>query len=140
MVIRSAAGIFYGRDENVPVARRPTNNPPYFILSTYTSDQIDPSIVLSQGFPANALDPANVKNPAVNSHLRHSPTPYVQQWNFNVQRELRLDWWRRSRMSAPVRTTFTIRITSICRRRARAKSSRGVPYRELRPSMSTLHL
>lgn len=87
-VIRSAAGIFYGRDENVPVARRPTNNPPYFILSTYTSDQIDPSIVLSQGFPANALDPANVKNPAVNSYLRHSPTPYVQQWNFNVQREL----------------------------------------------------
>lgn len=87
-VIRSAAGIFYGRDENVPVARRPTNNPPYFILSTYTSDQIDPSIILSQGFPANALDPANVKNPAVNSYLRHSPTPYVQQWNINIQREL----------------------------------------------------
>ena len=81
-------GIFYGRDENVPVARRPTNNPPYFILSSFTSDQIDPSIMLSQGFPANALDPANVKNPTVNSYLRHSPTPYVQQWNFNVQREL----------------------------------------------------
>src|ERR1700730_1851445 len=91
-VIRSAAGIFYGRDENVLVARRPTNNPPYFILSTYTSDQIDPSIVLSQGFPANALDPASVKNPTVNSYLRHSPTPYVQQWNFNVQRELPASW------------------------------------------------
>ncbi len=87
-VIRAAAGIFYGRDENVPVARRPTNNPPYFILSSFTSDQIDPSIILSQGFPANALDPANVKNPTVNSYLRHSPTPYVQQWNFNIQREL----------------------------------------------------
>lgn len=86
-VIRSAGGIFYGRDENVPVARRPTNNPPNFILKTYTSDQIDPNIVLAQGFPAGALDPTNVVNPTVNSYLRHSPTPYVQQWNFNIQRE-----------------------------------------------------
>lgn len=87
-VIRAAAGIFYGRDENVPVARRPTNNPPYYILSSFTTDQIDPSIILSQGFPSNALDPTKVKNPTVNSYLRHSPTPYVQQWNFNVQQEL----------------------------------------------------
>jgi hypothetical protein len=70
------------------VARRPTNNPPNYILSSFSSDQIDPSIILSQGFPANALDPANVKNPTVNSYLRHSPTPYVQQWNLNIQREL----------------------------------------------------
>ncbi len=87
-VIRAAAGIFYGRDENVPVARRPTNNPPYFIQSTYTSDQIDPNLILSQGFPPNALDPANVKAPSVNSYLRHSPTPYVQQWNFNIQQDI----------------------------------------------------
>jgi len=87
-VIRAAGGIFYGRDENVPVARRPTNNPPYFIQTTYTSDQIDPNIVLSQGFPSNALDPATVKNPSVNSYLRHSPTPYVQQWNLNLQQDL----------------------------------------------------
>ena len=87
-VIRAAAGIFYGRDENVPIARRPTNNPPYFIQTNYTSDQIDPSIVLSQGFPSNALDPSTVQTPAVNSYLKHSPTPYVQQWNFNLQREV----------------------------------------------------
>jgi hypothetical protein len=87
-VVRAAGGIFYGRDENVPVARRPTNNPPYFIQTTYTSDQIDPNIVLSQGFPANALNPATVKTPSVNSYLKHSPTPYVQQWNFNIQQEL----------------------------------------------------
>jgi hypothetical protein len=87
-VIRAAAGIFYGRDENVPIARRPTNNPPSFIQTNYTSDQIDPSIVLSQGFPSNALDPATVQTPAVNSYLKHSPTPYVQQWNFNIQREV----------------------------------------------------
>ena len=87
-VIRSAFGVFYGRDENIGVARRPTNNPPYFVLSSYTSDQIDPSIILSQGFPANALNPATVTTPTVNSFLRHSPTPYTQQWNFNIQQEM----------------------------------------------------
>jgi Carboxypeptidase regulatory-like domain/TonB dependent receptor len=87
-VVRAAAGIFYGRDENVPVARRPTNNPPYFIQTTYTSDQIDPDVILSQGFPSNALSPATVTNPSVNSYLRHSPTPYVEQWNFNIQQEV----------------------------------------------------
>jgi Carboxypeptidase regulatory-like domain/TonB dependent receptor len=87
-LIRTAFGIFYGRDENVPVADRPTNNPPYFISSSYTSDQIDPSIILSTGFPSNAIDPASVETPSVNSYFKHSPTPYVQQWNLNVQRDL----------------------------------------------------
>jgi hypothetical protein len=87
-VLRAATGIFYGRDENVPVADRPTNNPPYFILSSYTSDQIDPSIILATGFPANAIDPASVKTPSVNSYLKHSTTPRVLQWNVNVQRDI----------------------------------------------------
>jgi hypothetical protein len=86
-VVRAAGGIFYARDENVPVADRPTNNPPYYILSSYTSDQIDPSIVLATGFPANAISPANVKTPSVNSYLKHSPTPYVQQWTLNLQHD-----------------------------------------------------
>lgn len=87
-VLRAAGGIFYARDENVPVADRPTNNPPYFISSSYTSDQIDPSIILSQGFPANATNPSAVVTPAVDTYLKHSPTPYVQQWTLNVQRDV----------------------------------------------------
>jgi Carboxypeptidase regulatory-like domain len=86
-VVRSAGGLFYARDENVPVADRPTNNPPYYILSSYTSDQIDPSIVLATGFPANAINPASVKTPSVNSYLKHSPTPYVEQWTLNLQHD-----------------------------------------------------
>jgi hypothetical protein len=87
-VVRAAGGIFYGRDENVPVADRPSNNPPFFIQTSYTSDQIDPSIILDQGFPSNAISPSSVLTPATNSFVKHSPTPYVQQWNLNVQRDL----------------------------------------------------
>ena len=87
-VVRSAFGIFYGRDENIPVARRPTNNPPYYILKTYTADQITPLITLQGGFPSNALSPANITNPDVNSYLKSTPLPYVLQWNLNVQQEL----------------------------------------------------
>ena len=89
-VVRAAGGIFFARDENVPVADRPTNNPPYYILSSYTSDQIDPSIILATGFPANAIDPSSVKTPSVNSYLKHSPTPYVQQWTLNLQHDFGL--------------------------------------------------
>jgi hypothetical protein len=86
-VIRAAAGVFYGRDENLGVAGRPTNNPPYFVTTTYTSDQIDPNIILSQGFPANALTPGSQSTPTVNSFPKFAPTPYVQQWNLSLQRE-----------------------------------------------------
>jgi hypothetical protein len=88
-VIRAAGGIFYGRDENLAVASRPTNNPPYFVTTTYTSDQIDPNIILSQGFPASALTPgATSSKPTVNSFPQYMPTPYVQQWNVTLQQEL----------------------------------------------------
>ncbi len=87
-VIRAAGGIFYGRDENTAFYYRPGNNPPNFILTNYVSDGIDPNIVLSQGFPATALDASSVVRPTVNSFLKHTPTPYVQQWNFNIQQQV----------------------------------------------------
>lgn len=87
-VVRGGAGVFYGRDENIGVGRRLTNNPPYFIQSRFVSDQLNPLITLRDGFPANALDPARVTNPEVNSYPADYPLPYVLQWNFNVQQEL----------------------------------------------------
>jgi len=87
-VVRSAFGVFYGRDENIGVGRRLTNNPPHFIQRQFISDQVTPNIVLASGFPADALDPKLVVNPVANSFPNDSPLPYVLQWNLNVQQEL----------------------------------------------------
>jgi hypothetical protein len=87
-VVRGAVGVFYGRDENLSAGRRPSSNPPYFVQSNYSGDQVHPSILLSKGFPANALDPATVAAPSVNAFLKNSPTPYVTQWNIHVEHEL----------------------------------------------------
>ncbi|MEO8660458.1 MAG: hypothetical protein ABI693_18460, partial [Bryobacteraceae bacterium] len=87
-VVRSAFGVFFGRDENMGIGRRPTNNPPYVALNTYGPDPNYAPIALAIGFPDDALDLDKLSAPAVVSFLRHAPTPYVQQWNFNLQREL----------------------------------------------------
>jgi hypothetical protein len=88
-VIRGAAGIFYGADENLGLARRPGSNPPYYVQDSFISNQVQPNIVLSQGFPANALDLTSTTDPVLNSLPKHAPTPYVQQWTLNVQREFK---------------------------------------------------
>ncbi len=87
-VVRSGFGVFYGRDENLGVSRRLTNNPPFFLRTQFPSDQLTPNIALSTGFPANALDAERAVNPEVNSFPRAFRLPYVLQWNLNVQREL----------------------------------------------------
>lgn len=87
-VVRSAFGIFYGRDENLGISRRLTNNPPFFIRTQLSSDQITPNFVLSKGYADGILDPARTVNPEVNSVPKDSPLPYILQWNLNLQQEL----------------------------------------------------
>ncbi len=87
-VVRSAFGVFYGRDENLGISRRITNNPPFFVRTQIVGDQVTPNFILAQGYPAGILDPARMVNPEVNSVPKDSPLPYILQWNFNVQQEL----------------------------------------------------
>lgn len=87
-VVRSAFGVFYGRDENLGISRRLTNNPPYFIRTQIAGDQVYPNFILENGYPPNILDPSKVVNPEVNSLPKDSPLPYVLQWNLNLQQEL----------------------------------------------------
>ncbi len=89
-VIRSGFGLFYGRtDENLGISSRPTNNPPYFLRSIATGDQIHTLITLDEGLPAGLLsNPNNVANSNVNSWPISMPLPYTYEWNFNLQRQL----------------------------------------------------
>jgi hypothetical protein len=88
-VIRSGFGVFYGRaDENLGISARPTNNPPYFIRSINTGDQVHTLITLSEGIPAGILDPNHIVNANVNSWPIYMPLPYTYEWNINLQREL----------------------------------------------------
>ncbi len=88
-VVRSGFGLFYGRaDENLGISNRPTNNPPFFVRSINTGDQIHQLITLSGGIPANILNPNNVVNSNVNSWPIHMPLPYTWEWNLNLQQQL----------------------------------------------------
>jgi len=87
-VIRSAFGVFYGRDENIGINRRLVNNPPFFVRTTFTTGPTTPNVKLDVGIPEGAVDPSRVVNPEVNSYPREYRTPYVLQWNFNIEREV----------------------------------------------------
>ena len=88
-VIRSGFGVFYGRtDENLGISSRPTNNPPYFLRSIDTSDQIHTLMTLDGGIPPNLLNPNHVINANVNSWPTYMPLPYTYEWNLNLQQQL----------------------------------------------------
>jgi hypothetical protein len=99
-VIRTSYGIFYAQDQGNGVNNRPTNNPPFFGYGSVsiTSDQLNPSTgyVLSSGVPVPRPTPMSgadfVLVPSATTQLvswdRFHPTPYIQQWNFTVQKQL----------------------------------------------------
>jgi hypothetical protein len=90
-VIRSGYGIFYSSYESGPLSiPNPGNNPPFYAESDFNpvSFATPNPIVnkLSGGFPANVFaTPAAVPLFSLDPNFRD---PYVQHWNFGVQREL----------------------------------------------------
>lgn len=82
-VVRSGFGVFYGHDEDTGLVTRLPTNPPFVATATLVGDQKTPAFQLREGIPANALDKSSF-----NSFPLDLPTPYVVQWNWNVQREL----------------------------------------------------
>ena len=100
VVIRSSYGIFYAQDQGNGVTNRMTNNPPFYGYGSValTSDQLNPATgyVLSSGLlaprPAPIAATQFILIPSSTTQLvswdeRH-PTPYVQQWNFTIQKQL----------------------------------------------------
>jgi len=103
LVVRSSYGVFYAQDQGNGVNVRMTNNPPFFSYGgvNLTSDQLNPSsgYVLSSGaLPPrpSAIRAADfVLVPSATTALiswdpRYT-TPYVQEWNVSVQKQLPWD-------------------------------------------------
>jgi hypothetical protein len=85
-VLRSGYGIYYGGVDHIG-DRYLHAGPPFFFQSSFFTDSIRPTIVLRDGYPAGATT-ANVTNLQTISQDRSNVTPYSQQWNFTVQRQL----------------------------------------------------
>ncbi|HWB99158.1 MAG TPA: TonB-dependent receptor [Bryobacteraceae bacterium] len=90
-VIRSGYGIFYSSYEAGPLSiPNPGNNPPFYVGSNWpqVSFAVANPVVnqLSSGLPLNAFT-----SPAAPSLFSLDPgfrNPYVQHWNFGIQRDL----------------------------------------------------
>jgi hypothetical protein len=88
-VIRAGAGIFYSNLITEGGMQSLEINPPNNIRSGFTTNKgLPPTLILSDGFPANALSLANASNVQLISYDRKGVTPTDYQWNFNVQRQL----------------------------------------------------
>jgi hypothetical protein len=89
LVVRSGFGIFYGRDENIGLANRLVANPPYIPSASFTGTSTLPAFPLQNGIPAGALN-ANVgPSTTVYYFPFNYATPYVEQWNINLERQFR---------------------------------------------------
>jgi hypothetical protein len=83
-VVRAGYGIFYDVQEGNE-AQFLRNNAPFFFVQNYSSDPLVPNLPLDTLFPSRASLPSGSIQPFTISTMR---TPYLQQWNFNIEREV----------------------------------------------------
>ena len=132
-VIRVGSGVFYGRDEDYGISARLPSNPPWVSSATFTGTTAAPVFLLQNGFPANALALAASgynANTTVYSQPFNFSTPYVEQWNLNVEQQLPGDWLAQigyTEIRRPTNSsTRPTRIRHVPERRRRISSRR--PY------------
>jgi hypothetical protein len=83
-VIRSGFGVFFDIQEGNE-AQFLRNNSPFFFVQNYSSDALVPNLQLDNLFPSRANLPSGSIQPFTLSTYQ---TPYVLQWNFNIEREI----------------------------------------------------
>jgi hypothetical protein len=96
-VVRTGYGIFY-----LPVDVRWNDAPHNLFINTFTQPWeasldggVTPNDVLSNPFPTGIIQPMgrnqaliNVQGAGLSAALSNNRAPYVQQWNFDIQRQL----------------------------------------------------
>jgi hypothetical protein len=85
-VFRGGYGIFYGAQEVRTGFQIGYSMPFFFQLSRSSEFGVTPAAYVEQGFPP--LDPASAAFPTLFTVDRRFKSPYYQQWNFSVQRDL----------------------------------------------------
>ena len=83
---RGGYGIFYGAQEVRTGFQIGYSMPFFFQLSKSSEFGVTPAAYVNQGFPT--LDPASAAFPTLFTADRRFKSPYYQQWNFSVQRDL----------------------------------------------------
>ena len=91
-VLRSGYGVFYALMEPYGDAEWLIGNPPDAFGVTISSSPTVPALILAQGPAPGALTLAKATGVTLSSIERKANSPYGQQWNFNIQRELGRDW------------------------------------------------
>ncbi len=84
--IRGGYGIFYGAQEVRTGFQLGYSMPFFFALSQSSDFGVTPAAFVREGFPA--LDPAAASFPGILSADRRFKSPYYQQWNLSVQRDI----------------------------------------------------
>lgn len=88
-VFRGGYGIFYSNIITEGGMQSMEVNPPWNVrIGLQPNSSKPPTLFLDQGFPADALSLSNAANVQLISYDRSDATPYDQQWNFNIQRQL----------------------------------------------------
>jgi hypothetical protein len=83
---RGGYGIFYGAQEVRTGFQIGYSMPFFFQLSKSSEFGVTPAALVDEGFPS--LDPAAAAFPTLFTADRRFKSPYYQQWNFSVQRDL----------------------------------------------------
>jgi hypothetical protein len=91
-VLRGGYGIFYSYLEPYGDAEWLVGNPPDAFGVTISSSPTVPAVVLAGGPPPGALTIEKATGVTLSSIERQANSPYAEQWNFNIQRELASDW------------------------------------------------
>jgi len=92
-VIRAAYGIFYANAQQPGGMQSLQINPPFHLqiaLSNSPTTMV-PTFTLQGGFPSGILSPANASSVLTVSDDTRGRWPRAQEWDLNIQRELRGD-------------------------------------------------